>query len=193
MLFIDYCDAGLLWNPIPSAWAYQYDSANATMRPLPLPGVDESQTPSGVDSFIHYRGVWGDERYPDSHPDQETVPYFGIKRFISGPTGPIMKALVRKGLEPEPRRLSWLEWAVQKFMALYPYCFRGWRKWITCAVVVLMLLVVGLTTRCLIVRRRRRRAVYTKVDTDIPMDEFGSEADSGSETRKSIESREHLQ
>lgn len=172
-MLIDYCDEGLLWDPVLSAYAYQYFPDTNVMEPLTLP--DSEEPPASVNSFIYYRGIWGDEQYPDSHPDQQTVPYLGLKRFVSGPTGPIRKSLIRKNISPEERTRSWVEWAVGTFMSWYPCCIRGWRKWFSIVAIVVVLFFAGWGAKFFItkgVRRYVKKKEYTRLDADIPMDDM---------------------
>ncbi|KAK1689447.1 hypothetical protein BDP55DRAFT_691595 [Colletotrichum godetiae] len=94
-VLLDYCDAGQSWDPLSILPAGRKASTNLT-------------------SFLHYSGIWGDFQYPDDHPRQKIVPYFGLKGYVSGPTGPNTKQLVRKGLFPDhlERRnlLGWRAW-----------------------------------------------------------------------------------
>lgn len=157
------------------------------LTPLSLPG-SQAPTPAGVDSFIQYRGIWGDEQYPDSNPVQQTVPYFGLKRFVSGPTGPIMKPLVRTGLGPDhPRRKVWMEWAVEKFMSWYPCCIRGWKKWMSLSVLLLLPILAFLGIRYALLKRRERNK-YTRLETEIPMEDLEA-SDSSRQSEPSIEDR----
>ncbi|KIK51158.1 hypothetical protein GYMLUDRAFT_125946, partial [Collybiopsis luxurians FD-317 M1] len=95
---IDYCDAGYKWDPILSAYFYQLEpTSNFTLTPLTTTIESASTYPT---SFLYYTGRWGDDQYPDSDPRQKTVPYFNLKRFNAGPTGPRTKDLLRKGLFP---------------------------------------------------------------------------------------------
>lgn len=146
-----------------------------------MPGSDETP-PAGVDAFIHYKGIWGDEQYPDSHPEQKTIPYFGLKRFVSGPTGPIMKALIRKDIAPAPFSRSWMEWAVRSLMWWYPCCIRGWRKWISLTFFVLLLVLFGFGIRYAIMKRFKRKD-YVKLDAEIPLEDLASARSSSSSNR----------
>jgi hypothetical protein len=165
-VLIDYCDQGPLWDPVLSAYFYHLDSDGLGLT-SPLPS---GESPVNLDSFFFYKGLWGDLQYADDDPRQKTVPKFGLKRFVSGPTGPIDKQLLRKGLFPDPRaRHSWLEWAVGVFMFWYPCCVRGWRKWMSCVVVLgLAIATVYLIRYCL---NRWRRKEYSELRAEIPMED----------------------
>lgn len=107
-VLLDYCDAGQLWDPISSAYFYYFDLVTSKLTRIFLPGAPEE---SNLSSFLYFSGRWGDLQYPDNHPRQKTVPYFGLKRYVSGPTGPTTKQLVRKGLFPDHQgKKSWLQW-----------------------------------------------------------------------------------
>lgn len=187
IVLIDYCDAGLLWDPILSAYAYQFNTENGTMSPLSLSESDEPP-PASVESFIHFKGIWGDEQYLDSNPIQETVPYFGLKRFVSGPTGPIMKSLIRKDISPGPRSKSWQEWLVKHFMFWYPCCIRGWRKWVSLVTIVLLLVFLGLGVRYLVMKRFKRKE-YVRLDAEIPLEDLVSESSDSSRRASTGEHR----
>ena len=154
-----------------SAYFYQWNPATSALTRL----LSSSTTPahSNLTSFFHFIGRWGDAQYPDNHPLQKSIPYFGLKRFVSGPQGPIVKHLVRKGLYPDKRRVdSWLEWAVGAFMALYPCCFRGWRAWVSGVFALGLLVAIALLISRGIKRYRRRG--YKRIDTEIPLDNWDS-------------------
>ncbi|KAK9779447.1 hypothetical protein SCAR479_03513 [Seiridium cardinale] len=169
-VLIDYCDAGQLWDPVSSAYYYHYDRVTSQLTRIFLSGASET---SNSTSFLYYTGIWGDFQYPDDDPRQKTVPRFGLKRYVSGPTGPITKQLVRKGLSPDHReKKSWLQWGVGIFMSLYPCCFRGWRAWVSGIVFVGIMVLMVLGIRYAVKRYRSRVKGYKKVDTgtDIPLD-----------------------
>jgi uncharacterized membrane protein len=168
------------------------------MSPLSLTDSDELP-PAGVDAFIHYKGVWGDEQYPDSNEAQKTVPYFGLKRYVTGPTGPIMKRLIRDGLSPKPRKGDWKEGLVAIFMAWYPCCIRGWRKWIFLIVIVLLLGLLGLgigyfVKKVLVKRLAKwlRRKQYTRLDAEIPLDDFEDLASASSSPSRRLSNEERI-
>lgn len=132
-------------------------------------------------SFFYYTGIWGDAQYPDSDKRQKTVPKFGLKRFVSGPQGPIVKNLVRKGLMPDQReKITWMQWGVGIFMSWYPCCIRGYRVWVSVAVIIgfIILTVFGVRHG---VKKYRRTKGYQKVDTEIPLREMnhGGQDDAG--------------
>ncbi|KAJ0342244.1 hypothetical protein KNSL1_010778 [Colletotrichum chrysophilum] len=130
---VDYCDEGEKWDPVLSAYFYRFhaDSFTVTRIEPPEQSFPKLASDANLTSLFYYTGRWGDLQWPDSDPRQETVPRFGLKRFESGPTGPRHKHLVRKGLKPDHRRkMGWTEWAVGIYMAWYPCCLKGWRKWV---------------------------------------------------------------
>lgn len=184
----------MLWDPVLSAYAYQLDTESYTMSPLPLTESDEP-VPAGIDAFIHYKGIWGDEQYPDSHQAQQTVPYFGLKRYSSGPTGPIMKTLIRDDISPKPREKVWMEKFVEHFMAWYPCCIRGWRKWVSLIAIILLLVVFGLGISYLIkyvLARRLRRKQYTRLDAEIPMEDLEDLASASSSPSRRLSQEERI-
>ncbi|SPO06488.1 uncharacterized protein DNG_09178 [Cephalotrichum gorgonifer] len=83
-VLIDYCDEGPKWDPILSAYFYHFDPDTLALRPVIPPNQPASSPPpaSNLTSFFYFSGIWGDKKYPDTDPRQETVPYFGIKRFV---------------------------------------------------------------------------------------------------------------
>lgn len=191
MVLIDYCDAGVLWDPVLSAYVYMMHTDNWSMEPLTWLGSDEPM-PEGDDAFINYKGLWGDEQYLDSHPEQKTVPYFGLKRFVSGPTGPTRKSLQRQTLSPRPRSKSWTEWAVGVLLYWYPCCIRGWRKWLSLVVLISFpfLIIIGLRHGVRDARRRWKKD-YTRIDTEIPLEDMVSESSRSSTRLSTRDEREH--
>lgn len=136
------------------------------------PGAPER---SNLTSFLYFAGRWGDFQYPDNHPRQKTVPYFSLKRYVSGPRGPTTKQLVRKGLFPDHRgKKSWLQWGVRIFMSLYPCCLRGWRAWLSGTIFVRILVSIVLGTIYAVKRYRSRTEGYKRVDTgaDVPLNDL---------------------
>ncbi|KAG6271204.1 hypothetical protein E4U48_003563 [Claviceps purpurea] len=183
---IDFCNTGLLWDPILSAYFFQFNPHTSHLtRLMPNPHShsrshspqayphDDTAPTANLTSFLYFTGLWGDAEYPKQHPLQKTIPYFGLKRFVSGPLGPLAKQLVRRGLFPDRRaRKSWIQWAVGVFVTLYPCCVRGWRKWMSGMVLLGVGLGLVLVFWCVLgrYRRRRRRRGYEKLGmVDIPL------------------------
>lgn len=172
---IDYCDEGQIWDPVRSAYFYRLDPHTFTINPLARPNEPSLSPPSSnLTSFFYYTGNWGDTQYPDSDPRQETVPYFGIKRFETGPNGPRYKHLIRKGLMRDTeRRQSWLEWAVGIYMSLYPCCLRGWRAWVFVGLFVSLLSCSVIGVIVVVRRWRNRKNAYERVGPeDVPLEDF---------------------
>lgn len=168
-VLVDYCDAGTVWDPVLSAYFYRFDPATRLLARLFPSSATAGPSTSNLTSFLYYTGLWGDAKYPDDHPLQKTVPYFGLKRFVSGPEGPLAKQLVRQGLFPDDRGTrSWTQRAVGVLMALYPCCLRGWRKWVALASLACVAVAAALSLRHG-VRRCRRVRGYRKLDTEIPL------------------------
>ncbi|KJK77367.1 hypothetical protein H634G_07106 [Metarhizium anisopliae BRIP 53293] len=169
-VLVDYCDAGQLWDPTLSAYFYHLEPTNFTLTRL-FPSATALPGTPDLTSFFYFTGIWGDAQYPDDHPLQKTVPYFGLKRFVSGPQGPIVKQLVRKGLFPDQReRKPWLQWAVGVFMSWYPCCIRGWRKWVSCTAVIGLVVLVALGVRHTV--KSYRRKGYKRIESDIPLEDL---------------------
>ncbi|KAI1840848.1 hypothetical protein JX266_012930 [Neoarthrinium moseri] len=165
----DYCNAGQLWDPLSSAYFYRFDRVTSQLtRMFPSESLDGSN----LTSFLYFSGLWGDLQYPDDDPRQRTVPYFGLKRYVSGPTGPITKKLVRARLFPDHReKKSWLQWGIGIFMSLYPCCLRGWRAWLSGTILIMALIASALGIRYTVKRYRSRTEGYKKIDDgeDIPL------------------------
>ncbi|CAI0649747.1 unnamed protein product [Colletotrichum noveboracense] len=177
---VDYCDEGEKWDPVLSAYFYRFHADSFTVTRIEPPEQSSPKLPldANLTSLFYYTGRWGDLQWPDSDPRQETVPRFGLKRFESGPTGPRHKHLVRKGLKPDHRRkMGWTEWAVGVYMAWYPCCLKGWRKWVLFGgfVVILSAIVVGIVIG---IRRYTRRKYQRLQAEDIPLDDWVLEEDS---------------
>ncbi|KAI1759468.1 hypothetical protein GGR53DRAFT_513523 [Hypoxylon sp. FL1150] len=165
----DYCDAGQLWDPVSSAYFYHFDPVTSQLTRMFPSG---SQEESNFTSFLYFSGLWGDFQYPDDNPRQWTVPYFGLKRYVSGPTGPTTKQLVRKGLFPDHReKKSWIQWGVGVFMSLYPCCLRGWRVWVSGTIFIVIFVATVFGIGYAVKRCRFRKRGYKKVDDgeDIPL------------------------
>jgi hypothetical protein len=169
---------------VSSAYYFSFDPATETVAPLSRP--ESTTTSPGVTtnstSFFYFDGLWGDAQWPDSDPRQKTVPYFGIKRYTSGPTGPAFKQLVRKGLVPDHRSKDpWIKWAVGVFMSVYPCCIRGWRIWVSSGVLVFVLVSVVLGLRYSIRRYRARKRGYKRINAEIPMADLAERSDEETE------------
>lgn len=168
----DYCDKGLLWDPVLSAYFYHLDPSTFALTRILPPGADS--TASNGTSFFYFTGRWGDFQYSDDNPRQWTMPWVGLKRFVSGPEGPAAKQLVRMGLFPDHRHKSFIQWAALVFMALYPCCIRGWRIWVFGILAFVFVVVMVLGTGRLVRRglRRYRNRFYRKIDTAIPLEDL---------------------
>ncbi|KAH7142797.1 hypothetical protein B0J13DRAFT_556036 [Dactylonectria estremocensis] len=172
-VIVDYCDAGQLWDPVLSSYIYHMDPVTFTLTRLFVP---ESTSPpdSNFTSFFYFTGIWGDVEYAGDDARQKTVPVFGLKRFVSGPQGPIWKELVRNGLFPDhPEPKKFVQWIVGIFMSWYPCCLRGWRLWVSLTVVVGSIVLMVLAIRHGI-RWFRMRKGYKRIDTEIPLDDYNS-------------------
>lgn len=168
-VLVDLCDAGPRWDPVQSAYFYHLEPNSFKLTRLYL--ASDSEKSTNYTSFFYYEGRWGDRQYPDSDPRQETIPYFKLKRFQTGPTGPRAKQLVRKGMFPNHQHVeSWTEWGVGVYMFLYPCCLKGWRIYISSIVTLAVLLAFVLGIVFAIQTYWRRRG-YRAVDSDIPLGE----------------------
>ncbi|KAJ4416806.1 hypothetical protein N0V82_006535 [Gnomoniopsis sp. IMI 355080] len=161
------------WDPVSSAYFYRLDPVTSEIHRIYPPGSPQE---SNFTSAIYFSGLWGDFQYPDDDFRQETVPHFGLKRYVSGPSGPITKQLVRKGLFPDhPQEKSWLQWGIRIFMSLYPCCLRGWRVWVSGILLVGALVSMVLGIRYAVRRYRSPKGAYQKVEAgeDVPLDIMG--------------------
>lgn len=86
----DYTSRGLIWDPTLSSYFYKYSANASAFEPI-------NGSPVGA---MYYRGRWGDQQYPDSDPKQPP-PFFGFRKFVSGPTGPWDKDLNRTKVCPD--------------------------------------------------------------------------------------------
>lgn len=102
----DFTDRGPLWNPSKNYLGYTYDGRYATP-------VKENSVPKHVGRELRYgnwlafRGHWGDKQLEDHDPRQMHSIIGGYK-YISGPTGPLMKNLLR--VIPCERAKWWNFW-----------------------------------------------------------------------------------
>ncbi|KAF4777727.1 hypothetical protein HER10_EVM0006482 [Colletotrichum scovillei] len=163
-VLLDYCDAGQIWDPVSSAYYYKFDPETSLLTSIFPPGAEAS---TNLTSFLYYSGIWGDFQYPDDHPRQKIVPYFGLKRYVSGPTGPTTKQLVRKRLFPDhPERKNLLQWGVGIYMSLYPCCFRGWRAWASGIAFIGLLVCIVLGIKRSLKWARARKEGYKKIGNE---------------------------
>ena len=87
---LDYTSKGRLWDPTLSTYYYNYHASNSSFE-----GINNA--PVGA---MTYKGRWGDEQYSDDDTRQP-APFFGFRKFVSGPTGPWDKQLNRTKVCPE--------------------------------------------------------------------------------------------
>jgi len=87
----DYTSKGTLWDPVLSAYFYNYSASTASFKSL-------NGSPLGA---MNYRGRWGDQQYPEEDTRQKY--FFGWWKFVGGPTGPWDKQLNRTKVCPEHR------------------------------------------------------------------------------------------
>ncbi|KAI9050500.1 hypothetical protein LZ554_005662 [Drepanopeziza brunnea f. sp. 'monogermtubi'] len=86
----DYTSKGMLWDPTLSAYFYNFNGTSSTFESI-------EGSPLGA---MYYRGRWGDQQYPDEDLRQP-APFFGFRKFVSGPTGPWDKQLNRTKICPD--------------------------------------------------------------------------------------------
>ncbi|KAF2275968.1 uncharacterized protein EI97DRAFT_433902 [Westerdykella ornata] len=92
----DDTDAGILWDPIQSAYWYQYSFDRNGDRNAGSFTAYDSASPT---EWLEFRGRWGDQEYPTS--DKRQAKLFGQAKFGSGPTGPKDKQLGRSNVCPD--------------------------------------------------------------------------------------------
>jgi len=85
----DYTSQGTKWDPTLTAYYYTYNATSSFFGSV-------NGSPLGA---MAYRGQWGDKQYPDDDPRQPS-PFFGFRKFVSGPTGPWDKQLNRTNICP---------------------------------------------------------------------------------------------
>lgn len=172
---LDFCDEGHKWDPLLSAYFYHFDAHTTTFTRILSPNETSISPSSNLTSFLYFSGLWGNLQLAETDPRQETVPYVGMKRFVTGPTGPRHKQLVRKGLRPDSRRRhGWSERGVYILMFLYPRFLKGWRKWVSLLFVVVIAagLVLGIRRGI----KRFSKSPYRKLHTeDIHLDDWTME------------------
>ncbi|KAK6353698.1 hypothetical protein TWF696_005659 [Orbilia brochopaga] len=85
----DNTNAGLLWDPLLSAYFYRYDAPSNSFSAY------DSNSPV---NWLYYQGHWGDQQYPTSRPGQFVI--FNQAKYADGPAGPIFKELNRPKMCP---------------------------------------------------------------------------------------------
>ncbi|KAI9754337.1 MAG: hypothetical protein M1815_005701 [Lichina confinis] len=96
---LDYCDRGILWDPLPSSYRYVYDGGQ--FRP-----ADGTTHPT---AYLRFNGRWGDKQYRDSDPRQRKVLGIGpTAKYGGGPTGPRNKQLDRRNICPDNVSPCWV-------------------------------------------------------------------------------------
>ncbi|KAG5996395.1 hypothetical protein E4U52_006735 [Claviceps spartinae] len=78
---IDFCDTGILWDPVLSAYFFQFDPQTSHLTRLVHRSPRDDAAPiANLTSFLYFTGLWGDAEYPKHHPLQKTIPFFGLDR-----------------------------------------------------------------------------------------------------------------
>jgi hypothetical protein len=85
----DYTSQGTLWDPILSAYYYNYSAEDRSFTSL-------HDSPVGA---MDFRGKWGDKRYPEGDTRQKR--FWRFWKFVGGPTGPRDKQLNRTNVCPD--------------------------------------------------------------------------------------------
>ncbi|OJD17519.1 hypothetical protein AJ78_02388 [Emergomyces pasteurianus Ep9510] len=85
----DETDKGVLWDPLLSAYAYNYDNSTKKFTPY------DANTPT---NYLYFDGRWGDQALPDDADGQ--VVLFGQRKYVSAPEGVKFKQLVRDKVCP---------------------------------------------------------------------------------------------
>lgn len=104
----DYTDYGALWDPIQSAYWYNWSpppqspvnsSFTATRDVASLGYLNPYDANTSPVGWFYFQGRWGDFRYKQDDPRQDTL--FGVAwKYDSGPTGPANKTLQRQNVWP---------------------------------------------------------------------------------------------
>ncbi|ATY59307.1 vacuolar sorting-associated 62 [Cordyceps militaris] len=171
-ILFDYCDKGILWDPVASAYFFHLDPDSSRLTRL-SPSASDPAT-SNLTSFFYFDGIWGDDEYSQDDPRQRKVPWVGLKRFVAGPQGPAFKGLVRKGLFPNDRGgKNVLQLAAAAFMAVYPHLFKSWRKWVTILVFCMLVALLVVGGRRVAKRRKQTKLGYAHLEAEnIPLMEM---------------------
>ncbi|EXJ54022.1 hypothetical protein A1O7_09359 [Cladophialophora yegresii CBS 114405] len=153
---IDIADRGRLWDPVKLAYFYTYDPATETFT-----AAEPGTAPT---DWLYFNGNWGDQQYQDSDPRQQTVPYFGLKKYYSGPNGPKFKRLVRRGLMPDEKgKFNLIKTLVHWYMGWYGCCLKGINPWLV--VIGLLIALATVITLGVVSARLARPAVKAWVQT----------------------------
>ncbi|EHY56138.1 Vacuolar protein sorting-associated protein 62 [Exophiala dermatitidis] len=157
---VDIADKGRLWDPVKPAWFYKYDPDTDTFVSADM-GTDSGSGDGGDGAtyptdWFYFQGAWGDKKYNDSDPRQKTVPYFGLKKYEDGPTGPKFKHLVRKGLMPDEKpKTNLMKVMVRWYLRLYGCCLHGINPWVVVLGTLLVLAAGAFVVVFAVIRIRR--------------------------------------
>lgn len=103
----DFTDRGPLWNPSRNYLGYTFDGKHvfpATNNSNPKHIGREWQ----YGNWLAFKGHWGDQQLADNDKRQ-TYSFIGGHKYIDGPTGPLMKNLLR--VVPCERAKWWNFWS----------------------------------------------------------------------------------
>lgn len=101
------------------------------------------------------------------------MPYFGLKKYNNGPTGPKFKHLLRKGLQPDEKpKGSLMRTAVEIYMSMYGCCLKGINPWIV--VIALLLSLAATTFLVIFIIRRLAPAVRSRLARERDEKQSGS-------------------
>ncbi|TID16844.1 hypothetical protein E6O75_ATG09610 [Venturia nashicola] len=105
----DHTGTGALWDPIKSAYWYNWSPPTKSPAGPNIPATrdvanlglltpyDASSSPVG---WFYFQGRWGDLRYKKDDPRQSNLLGLGW-RYDSGPNGPAFKNLQRQNVSPD--------------------------------------------------------------------------------------------
>jgi hypothetical protein len=96
-LLVDETEAGPLYDSILASYYYTYTGPTISAPTGTFTACDPT-TPIG---YLNFMGKWGDMEYTEDDPRQKGKGLLGFKKYVSGPTGPIDKQLVRKDVWPQ--------------------------------------------------------------------------------------------
>lgn len=102
----DFTDRGPLWDPTRNYLGYTFDGN--FVYPV-AKNFNSKHTGREIEygNWLSYVGHWGDKQLADSDSRQKYL-FIGGHRYIDGPTGPLMKNIVR--LKPCERHKWWNFW-----------------------------------------------------------------------------------
>jgi hypothetical protein len=96
-LLVDQTDAGPRYDPVPASYYYEYTGPSSSASA----GTFTAYSDSDPVGYLRFAGQWGDQEYPEDDLRQKAKGLLGFKKYVSGPTGPLKKDLIRKEVWPQ--------------------------------------------------------------------------------------------